>query len=83
MANSPSSGILRLMGASALVAFVWLVALPHLCARPEMRERIERERAAGIDPGAMFYTELPAMHRLRGRMNRLESERPGAWWSLQ
>lgn len=72
---------MRLGVALVVIAGVWLVALPRFGARPALRARIERERSAGIDPGAMFYTELPAMGRLRDRLTRLEDERPGLWWN--
>ncbi|MEX0703827.1 MAG: hypothetical protein WD069_17140 [Planctomycetales bacterium] len=71
---------MRLTAAIGAIAAVWLVVLPWLAARPALRARIERERAAGIDPGAKFYTELDAMDGVMDRWRRIESGRPGLWW---
>lgn len=53
------------------VALTWCVVLPWIAARPLVRERLEWLDARGIDPSAMYYTELDAMDailvRLEGR----------------
>ncbi len=41
-----------------LVAVIWLCVLPWLSRRPAIKEHIERMKNAGIDPSAMFYTEV-------------------------
>ena len=53
-----SSGVLRLILGLGVIAVVWLVLLPALGRTPELSQRIEREEAQGIDPSAMFWSEL-------------------------
>lgn len=49
---------LRLGIAVGLVAFTWLVILPRLADVPPVKRHIETMQDAGIDPSAMFYSEL-------------------------
>ena len=49
----------HLAGWVTLGLIIWLVILPWLSRRPASREYIERLRQSGIDPSAMYYTELP------------------------
>lgn len=49
---------LRLGIALGLVTLTWLVVLPRLADAPPVKRHIETMQAAGIDPSAMFYTEL-------------------------
>jgi len=46
---------------TAIIALVWLCALPLLGSRPAIQRSIERNESLGIDPSAKFYTELPGM----------------------
>ena len=73
-------GRLLLVAASAAVAVVWLVLLPWLGARPGLRERIRREEASGIDPSAMFYSELKSVRPIAEQVDRLREENPSAFW---
>jgi hypothetical protein len=50
-----------LVAFSAIVALIWLGALPLLGSRPAIQRYIERNESLGIDPSAKFYTELPGM----------------------
>lgn len=60
--NQPSQAyhpVLRLCIVSLLFAAVWLTVLPWMAERPSTRRYLERLDARGIDPAAMYYTELP------------------------
>ncbi|UUO04725.1 hypothetical protein M4951_15165 [Blastopirellula sp. J2-11] len=48
----------RLLIAVGIVAVVWLVILPQIAETPPVKRHIEKMQAAGIDPSAMFYSEL-------------------------
>ena len=50
---------------SLVVAVIWLVVLPRLQALPAMQSRIDQLERQGIDPSAMFYTELEMMNSRR------------------
>ena len=52
-------GYRKLFVFSAVLAVIWLIALPWLTALPHTRRYLERLDAEGIDPAAMYYTELP------------------------
>lgn len=57
-AGNARTGRRRLLIASALMAAIWLVLLPRMSKYGPIESMIERHEAAGIDPSAMFYTEL-------------------------
>lgn len=50
-----------LFGALLVIGLVWCVVLPWLSTRPPVAQRLEWLDDQGIDPSAMFYTELDAM----------------------
>lgn len=41
------------------IGVVWLLVLPSLSRRESNRVYLERLKQRGIDPSAMYYTELP------------------------
>ncbi|HEX4147221.1 MAG TPA: hypothetical protein VHY91_27235 [Pirellulales bacterium] len=51
----------RFLACGAIIALVWLGALPLLGRQPAIRHHVERNQSLGIDPSAKFYTELPGM----------------------
>ncbi len=48
----------KFMACIFAIMFVWLVLLPALTQTDYVRSHIDRMQAAGIDPSAMFYTEV-------------------------
>ena len=67
-----------------LVAYVWLVLLPGFSQHPRVRQRVEHLQRHGIEPAAMFYTDLPNMpvweSRVRSKQMQpiVESTAPSA-----
>lgn len=61
---------IRFAGATLMVAIVWLVLLPRVARIERVQERIRRNRAAGIDPSAMFYTDLEHLDYRNGMLRR-------------
>lgn len=55
------SGRTRLAACVATVLVVWLGVLPWIGRREPVADRIEWLEQKGIDPSAMYYTELDAM----------------------
>jgi len=53
-----------LLGAVSVVAATWLVILPRVAEHPSVRQQRERQEALGINPEAMFYTDLDATETL-------------------
>ena len=66
----------RLAVALAAVAVIWLLLLPRIAALPAVRATIEQNEAAGVDPAAKFYTEVPAMPRLLEQVRRARADGP-------
>lgn len=57
-------GKLQLAGCICFIAITWCVVLPELSRQPAVAEHLNQLKAAGIDPSAMFYSELDAMEPL-------------------
>ncbi|MFI4876023.1 MAG: hypothetical protein ACIALR_11815 [Blastopirellula sp. JB062] len=55
-----------------VLAVIWLVLLPAYARQPEMSEHLQWLDRQGIDPSAMYYTELEVMERILQRQ-RTES----------
>ncbi|MGC1272298.1 MAG: hypothetical protein WBC44_01220 [Planctomycetaceae bacterium] len=72
--------LLRFLVAVAGVAVVWLIVLPRLGEVPAVREQIEANEALGINPGAMYYTELEAMPRIIDEVDRTRESASEAFW---
>ena len=61
----------RSLLACCLVAgFMWLVVLPWISRQGPVHRTIQRNEAAGIDPGAMFYTDLEHLSYENGMLRR-------------
>ena len=52
------------------IALIWMVVLPWISRRTQVRRTIERNEAAGIDPSAMFYTDLEHLSYDQGMLRR-------------
>ena len=62
--------IARFIGALFAVGLVWFVALPWAAERPRMADRLEWLDEQGIDPSAMYYTELEMMRPILKKLAR-------------
>lgn len=52
------------------LALCWLIILPWLGSQPSMEAHLRWLDERGIDPSAMYYTELDAMKPILSRLNR-------------
>ena len=59
---------------------IWLLLLPFLSTQPTIAARIERLESKGIDPSAMFYTELDIMDDISHRWEESKAKHPDALW---
>ena len=66
--------------AIALICLVWLVVLPRLETHPMVRARIDHLERHGIDPAALFYTDLEAMPRWEASIRAARLQDPDAFW---
>ncbi|MEO1982087.1 MAG: hypothetical protein ABGZ24_16330 [Fuerstiella sp.] len=53
-----------------VIAIVWCVMLPWVARRPAMEEHLNWLDDRGIDPSAMYYTELEMMDPILQRLER-------------
>ncbi len=60
----------KLLAMSALMAIIWLVVLPRISRIQSIRTMIDSQQAAGIDPSAMFYSDLEHLSYRDGMLRR-------------
>ena len=63
-------GVIQLAIAIVVISVVWLVLLPQLSSRPETAAYLRQLDQQGIDPSAMYYTELEMMDELLSRIEK-------------
>ena len=68
MSRQQLTGRLGLGMIVCLLAVIWLQVLPWVAAQPKMAAHLEQLDKQGIDPSAMFYTELEAMEPILRRL---------------
>ena len=66
----------RLVVSVGVIVILWLVVLPWLASRPAMSRHLQWLDDSGIDPSAMYYTELEAMEPILDRLNKQQRPRP-------
>ncbi len=49
---------------------IWIFLLPWLARQEHVRKMIDRNEAAGIDPSAMFYSDLEHLTYEKGFLRR-------------
>ena len=55
------------------LVIAWTIFFPWVGQQPNIRRMIERNESLGIDPTAMFYTELENMRVQDGLLRRTNS----------
>ena len=63
----------RLGCAVAGLVIAWTIFFPWIGQQSNIRRMIERNESHGIDPTAMFYTELENMQVQDGLLRRIDS----------
>jgi hypothetical protein len=77
---SLDTGGVRLVIAGGLLTLIWLVMLPALTRQRDVAARIDRLESQGIDPTAIFYSELDAMPAAEAFVSRLRSGEEDPFW---
>ena len=67
---------------AAAILIVWTLVLPWIGSRPSVRSQIEHLNRRGIDPSALYYTDLEAMERLESEVVEISRAHPDAFWSV-
>ena len=63
-------GRCRLLMAATFVALIWMVVLPRVAKWQPVESMIRSHQAAGIDPSAMFYSDLEHLTYREGMLRR-------------
>jgi hypothetical protein len=77
------SGIRRwacLAAATIAIGTIWLVLLPFIGGQQPVADHIANQQRLGIDPSAMFYTELDVAPVLTNHVERLQETYPDRFW---
>jgi len=75
-----SGSWLRVLGGMFFVSLIWMVFLPWLGEREGIRRHIELMQQSGIDPSAMYYSELESIQETEGTLRHLERDDPMLFW---
>ena len=66
-----------------VILVVWTVILPWVGSRQSVHRRIEYMDRNGIDPAALYYTDLEAMQRLESDVAAITKAHADAFWSVR
>jgi hypothetical protein len=69
----------RFLAATLVMGFVWLVVLPYIGEQPVVSDHIKHQQELGIDPSAMFYSELEIAPSIAHRIERLQETHTMSW----
>lgn len=62
------------------IAIVWLKLLPMWAESPNMRAALKRHEQAGINGGAIYYSENPAALEAVASIREIQVEAPHVFW---
>lgn len=71
---------LRLASAIFAIAIIWLIVLPIVANQPYVADHVARQKESGIDPSAMFYTELSIAPAVADHVERLNERHSARFW---
>lgn len=69
-----------LLIALLIVASLWGILLPWLSQRAVIADHIELQRHHGIDPSAMYYSELETLPPIVHRLEKLHTTNHDELW---
>ena len=67
---SNRGGWFALLTSLIAIICVWCILLPWVAAQPTMKQHLQFLDDRGIDPSAMFYTELDAMDDILDKIEK-------------
>ncbi len=65
------------------IVIIWTLVLPWIGSWQSIRARIEYLDRHGIDPAALYYTDLEAMERIESDIAAISKAHPDAFWSTE
>ncbi len=77
-----AKGWLSLYLSASAILIVWTLVLPWIGSWPSVQTQIDHLDRRGIDPAALYYTDLEAMEVLESRITEISQAHPNAFWSI-
>lgn len=74
--DNRSAAVLQLGLALGAAGVSWLAVLPWVGSLAPVRHFVQRNEAAGINPSAVYYTEVEAMGAIGERLDQRTSKPP-------
>lgn len=74
---------IRLIATVVAIGAIWLVLLPFIGGQQRVAAHIANQQRLGIDPSAMFYTELDVAPVLTDHVDQLRETYPDRFWKRQ
>lgn len=71
---------LRFGLALTMIGLTWCVILPAIASQPMVGEHIAHQKRLGIDPSALFYTELEVTPGIVNHMERMNESHADLFW---
>ena len=68
---------------TGIILVVWCVLLPAVIQQPDVASHIIDLEVKGIDPSAMFYTDLEIAEEISYRVERGSKKDPDLLWKLK
>ena len=82
MGTSNVKGWTSLCSCTATIAIVWIIVLPWIGSQQSVKSDIEYLKQRGIDPSALYYTDLEALVEIESDINTMSKAHPDALWSI-
>lgn len=80
--NSKRKGRVLLGSIVAIGTFIWLGVLPRIAEMESVQQRVQKYRDAGIETGAVFYSDHPSMRDIERRIDGVVNGADRAFWRL-
>jgi hypothetical protein len=82
MIRDNAKGWLSLCLGALAILIVWMLVLPWIGSRRSVQSRIDSLNRQGVDPAALFYTDLEAMQRIESDLAAISETHPDAFWRM-
>lgn len=81
MSGTPAKRWLAFIGSITAMAGVWTIALPWVATQPAVKQHIEFMESKGVDPSALYYTDLEVIGQIRANVSEKRQSAPEAFWT--
>jgi hypothetical protein len=82
MIRDNAKGWLSLCLGALAILIVWMLVLPWIGSRTSVQRQIDSLDRQGVDPAALFYTDLEAMQQIETDLAAISQSHPDAFWRI-